>query len=180
MKYTINAVLILLMPVISGIAFASPIMVSKNGAPYVQLSDNPISDLFQGLTVMTAGVCSMNCTLSLSTTITDIPGVDTALIAIGDAEFNGGLLCGLVSFDAPSFPWVATAAHSTISLSSPLTIPFNVSGVDTGGCMLCSGISLNMTYSNESGGVFLVDGTDGAGCTINGVISSGDYYTLSH
>ena len=179
MKYRVNAMPILLMTVVSGIAFASPIMVSKNGAPYVQLSDNPISDVFQGSTSIMAGICSMNCTLSLSTTITDIPSVDTALMAIGNAELNGSLLCNLVSFDAPSFPWVATAAHSTISLSSPLTIPFNVSGVDTGGCIPCSGISLDITYSNDSGGILLVDGT-GGGCAIYGVLQSSDYYALSH
>ena len=158
---------------------AGPIYYTVDGGPVQQLDVNPITDTFVGSSTVTAGLCSIGCTLSATGTLSDVIGGNTTL-SVTNASVSGGLLCGAVSLSG--FPWDGSVAHASIpSPLAPVTFTLNNVAVSAPICGNCSS-QIDVTFDPANGGSFEFNGpiTPNGNCRVVGSLTSDHYYDAWH
>ncbi|WP_159560850.1 hypothetical protein [Alcanivorax sp. S71-1-4] len=162
-----------------GISQASPIYYTVNGGATQQLDAAAITDTFSGSTVLTSGICSLNCTLSATGTLSD-DGTNVSL-AVTSASVTGGFLCGGVTLSG--FPWTDSIAHASVPTGNPLPdVDFTLTGVNVNSlCGSCSD-EIDVTFRSTGGGQFVFADTiePNGSCSVTGNLTSSNYYTAWH
>lgn len=156
-----------------GLSHAAPVYTTVDGGPVIPLAGNDITDTFRGPASLSAGACSLNCTLTATGKVSDT-GTHVQL-DITSANSTGSLfLCSLVSFSG--FPWSGSVPHSALPSApgSGQDIEFEVGTVQVNSpCGSCSGF-VDVTFNHNVNGLayFKFDGIDGTNCTVDGQLTS--------
>lgn len=156
-----------------GLSHAAPVYTTVDGGTAIPLAGNDITDTFRGPASLSAGICSLNCTLTAGGKVSAV-GSDLQL-DITSANSTGSLfLCSLVSFSG--FPWSGTLPATALptAAGSGADIKFSVGTVKVDSpCGKCEG-TVDVTFNQNPSGLsyFAFDGMDGTNCTVSGQLTS--------
>ena len=154
---------------------SGPIYYTVNSGATMQLDINPIADVFVGDITLSAGFCSIDCTMQVVGGITDSVGGETEF-SFMMPSLTGSVLCSSVSFATGL--WEGSVSHPDIVTSASFDISnFNVVSV-CGSCGNTTGITFDS--SNGSSISFAGPINPIGPCSIVCNLHPVNYYLFSH
>ena len=155
-----------------GLSHAAPVY-TVNGAGPTPLAGNSITDTFRGSASLSAGICSLNCTLTVTGEVSDT-GTQVNLDIYSASSTGSLFLCSLVTFSG--FPWSGSVDYTDLpaNANSGQDIEFTIGTVEVDSpCGDCKGdvqVTFNENGANPS--YFEFAGIDGTNCTVSGRLTS--------